>query len=56
MFFLMAYQVITGLAPNTEWDYISFMLTGVAMCGDSIILLVSDNRWKASLKSMFKRK
>jgi hypothetical protein len=55
MLIMMAYAVITGIPPSPEWELTSFMLTRLTLCGDSIILMVSDKRWKASLKGMFSR-
>jgi hypothetical protein len=47
MLLMIAYQVITGHSPNVYWDIISAVALVVAICGDSIILLLHDKRWKA---------
>ncbi len=46
---MIAYQVFSGNSASIHWEMISTTFLALTVCGDSIILLAYDTRWKASL-------
>ncbi len=52
MILMVVYQIITASTADVYWDLISSCLVTIVVCGDSIILLLYDRRWKASLKEL----
>jgi hypothetical protein len=52
MLLSVAYQIITGNSVDVHWDIVDGVTVIVAVCGDSIILLAYDTRWKASLRDI----
>ncbi len=44
--------VMIGVATSIYWDMVGSAMIIVTVGGDSIILLIYDGRWKASLQDM----
>jgi hypothetical protein len=55
MLLMVTYQTITASSASPYWDIISHVLLTIVVCGDSIILLVYDRRWKASVRELMLR-
>jgi hypothetical protein len=52
MFIMISFQIITGSSVNLQWQIVSGVTVVATVCGDSIILLFYDVRWKASINEM----
>jgi hypothetical protein len=55
MLLMIAYQIISGKRTDPYWDMISGAMLAAALCGDSIILLFFDQRWKVSVQEIVSR-
>jgi hypothetical protein len=52
---MVIYQIISGSPPSIYWEMVGSPMLLTTICGDSIILLVHDTRWKACLKEIMSK-
>ena len=55
MLLMVSYQIISGNTVNVHWDLVSCTMLMLSVAGDSVILLLYDARWKASLRDMMSK-
>jgi hypothetical protein len=55
MLLMILYQALSGHTVSTEWDAFSITMLVITVCGDTVILLVYDHRWRASVIQMVDR-
>ncbi len=53
MLLTLLYEAITGISINADLELVFATATFVAMCGDSVILLVFDCRWNAATRELW---